>query len=99
MTPPETPDCNLDAPASFAGPTGSAAWRPIASAPKGKAVLLSWKHCKDPSVGRWEHDGIREGWRCDGDQCVPKNQADCTHWMPLPLPPNDQAQRRGGENL
>lgn len=60
-------------------------WQPIQSAPKsGKAILLWWSGCKDPSVGRWEYDGIREGWRCDGDQCVPKNQHDCTHWMPLP---------------
>lgn len=65
-------------------------WKPIATAPKdGAAIILWWRYCKHPAVGRWfdADDENREGWRCDGDECVPKNQKDCTHWMPLPKPP------------
>lgn len=74
------PDC------PFLGPRPNY-WRPIKTAPKADAVLLWWKGCKYPSVGRWVFDGVREGWKCDGDLCVPKNQHHCTHWMPLPDPP------------
>ena len=84
---------NTEMPSSPA-PTG--AWQPIRNALKKKAVLLWWSGCKNPAVGRWEYDGITEGWRCDGDQCVPKNQHNCTHWMPLPEPPNDQAHPQPG---
>lgn len=64
-------------------------WRPIESAPKdGTYILICWVSCR-PEVGRWaEHEG-REGWICDSDECVPANQHDCTHWMPLPLPAPD----------
>lgn len=87
----------LNRPATLAAaPCSAAAWQPIQTAPKsGEAVLLWWSCCKDPAVGRWEDDCIREGWRCDGDQCVPKNQHNCTHWMPLPEPPNDELKNAG----
>jgi hypothetical protein len=29
----------------------------------------------------------RCGWRSPGDQCIPVNQSDVTHWRPLPTPP------------
>lgn len=70
------------------------AWRPIATAPiDGTDILLWWKSCKVPAVGSWsfdddaDSDDVKEGWRCDGDDCIPRNQQDCTHWMPLPAGP------------
>lgn len=75
------------------------AWQLIETAPKdGTEVLLWWKHCKTPSVGawsiddmhaerQWAHKALEEGWRCEGDACIPVNQADCTHWQPLPAGP------------
>lgn len=65
----------------------TAEWQPIEIAPKCIPILLWWSCCKYPAVGKWEDDGKREGWRCDGDECVPKNQQHCTHWMKLPKPP------------
>lgn len=67
-------------------------WQPIATAPYHKPILLWWRTCKTPSIGQWYSDGDsldpnKEGWRCDGDQCIPTNQEDCTHWMPLPEAP------------
>jgi len=90
-------ECKRDVGEPFAEACGSAAtWQPIQTAPKsGKAILLWWSCCKDPAVGRWEDDGRKEGWRCDGDQCVPKNQNFCTHWMPLPEPPNAEITDAG----
>ena len=68
-------------------------WREIESAPKdGTPLLLWWRGCYWPGVGRYEVGGDNdrdEGWRCDGDECTPKNQQDCTHWMPLPPPPSN----------
>src|ERR1041385_3826735 len=62
-------------------------WRTIETAPKtGEPILLWGQYCQVPAGGRWEQSKRREGWRCDGDQCIPRNQQDCTHWMPLPLP-------------
>jgi len=60
-------------------------WLMIDSAPKsGKPALLWWRRCTHPAVGRWVDDEAGVGWVCDGDQCMPANQDDCTHWMPLP---------------
>ena len=48
MTPPETPDCNHDAPASFAAPSGSANWRAACTSARkerlnrGLRTLASW---------------------------------------------------------
>lgn len=33
-----------------------------------------------------------EGWRCVDDEAIPRNQGDCTHWMPLPAAPNALSQ-------
>lgn len=85
----------LEAAAPFIVPQ----WRPIETAPDdGTRILMWWRGCSSPSVGAWEvDDGFddhpdgwvspSEGFRSDGDQCIPINQEDCTHWMPLPLPP------------
>jgi hypothetical protein len=75
-------------------------WQPIETAPKdGTHILLWWRTCPDhPSVGAWDVDeefedrpthwpSPVEGWRCEGDDIIPKNQHDVTHWMPLPAPP------------
>lgn len=81
-------------------------WRTIDSAPKdGRDILLWWRLCKNPSVGRWSIDDAfdqhdeewpcpEEGWRSDGDQCIPRNQSDCTHWMPLPAAPDTDMGER-----
>lgn len=90
----DTTDTKVPETPAVPAPIGSAAatWQAISSAPvSGKAILLWWKNCGDPSVGRWTHDETGDGWRCDGDQCVPRNQKDCTHWMPLLEPPSDRA--------
>jgi len=64
-------------------------WMPIRSAPmSGEPVLLWWQRCKHPTVGRWIEDETGTGWMCEGDACMPKNQNDCTHWMPLPSGPS-----------
>lgn len=73
-------------------------WQPIESAPKnGTYILLWWRTCKRACVGHYVCEGdlgeewfrfVKEGWINDGDQIVPRNQKDCTHWMPLPTPPS-----------
>lgn len=64
-------------------------WHPIESAPMdGQRILLWWSPCPYPCVGFYDVDGGREGWRCDGDECIPRNQTGCTHWMPMPEPPD-----------
>lgn len=74
-------------------------WQPIETAPKdGRPVLLWWRGCTHASIGQFEADEYyderppkwrcpEEGWRCEGDECIPVNQRDCTHWMPLPEAP------------
>ncbi len=74
-------------------------WKPIETAPKGDYVLLWWRTCDRATVGRFtdtsekeEHDHATygcplSGWKTEGDGCIPKNQKDCTHWMPLPEGP------------
>ncbi len=66
-------------------------WQSITTAPKtGEAVLLWWKYCKEPFIGRWGELNGEKGWWCDGDYHVPKQQDHCTHWMPLPGPPKTE---------
>ena len=61
--------------------------QPIKTAPMlGKPVLLYWKHA-GWMRGRFVNDERGDGWMTDGDQVMPRNQQDCTHWMPLPPPP------------
>lgn len=62
-------------------------WHAIETAPLGPAVLLWWRTCPHAMRGRYVSDERGEGWMCDGDQVIPINQSDCTHWMPLPSPP------------
>ena len=60
-------------------------WQPIETAPQdGHQILLWWRFRRYPATGSYYVDETGAGWRCDGDQCIPKNQQDCTHWMPLP---------------
>ncbi len=68
-------------------------WRPIESAPEdGTHILLWWRTCLTPVSGRWVDggEGGHGGWRGDGDMVIPTNQGDCTHWMPLPEPPEGE---------
>jgi hypothetical protein len=72
-------------------------WKPIRTAPLGKPILLWWRNCNYPAVGCWtveEKENGREGWQCDGDMCMPSNQKDCTHWMPLPKPPATESETK-----
>lgn len=63
-------------------------WQTMETAPRdGTRILLWWKTCTSPSVGWYTFDDFGEGFRCDGDECIPHNQDDCTHWRPLPPPP------------
>jgi hypothetical protein len=76
-------------------------WLPIDSAPKdGTEILLFWPYVRKASSGKFsgiergsyqfradDIVGLTEGFMCDGDLCIPTNQDDCTHWMPLPPPP------------
>ena len=65
-------------------------WQPIETAPMlGKPLLLYWTHA-GCMRGRFLNDERGNGWMCDGDQVMPINQQDCTHWMPLPKPPATQ---------
>jgi hypothetical protein len=73
-------------------------WQPIETAPKDGKILLAWRTCRTASVGcwsydeayesrKWGHKAVKEGWRSEGDQCIPVNQSDCTHWQPVPALP------------
>ena len=65
-------------------------WQPIDTAPRtGEAVLLWWKYSREPFIGRWGEIKGQKGWCCDGDHHLPKQQKQCTHWMPLPEPPKE----------
>lgn len=77
-------------------------WQPIETAPMNRRILLWWRTCREPHIGQWDIDeeydqrpkswkSPEEGWRNCGDQCIPRNQSDCTHWMPLPSPPESQS--------
>lgn len=81
-----------DPPTNVGSTVGLGAWRPIETAPCYGRVLLWWRHA-GPRIGRLVSDETGDGWRTDGDECVPRNQRDCTHWMPLPEAPN--AEIRG----
>lgn len=73
-------------------------WQPIETAPTDghTYVLLWWRNCPRPFIGHYVSEGdlgescfkyVKHGWITERDQCVPRNQKDCTHWMPLPEPP------------
>lgn len=85
-------------------------WRPISTAPTHGHILLFWKHA-GACVGYWGiDDGFdrrpkkwqcpEAGWKGEADTLIPRNQEDCTHWMPLPhppAPPADALQQMEGE--
>jgi hypothetical protein len=59
----------------------------IESAPRDHTpILVFWRGC-GWRVSWYDWDDDREGFKCEADQCVPKNQYACTHWMPLPSNP------------
>lgn len=62
-------------------------WLPISTAPAHLPILLWWRHCYTPRVGIYVTDETGEGWKCDGDQCIPRNQKDCLFWQFLPPNP------------
>jgi hypothetical protein len=63
------------------------AWQPIETAPQSRPILLWWRTARTPMTGRFVSDERGEGWMCDGDRVLPRNQNYCTHWMPLPKSP------------
>lgn len=62
-------------------------WQPIETAPFAKRVLLWWRTADRPLQGRYVCDERGEGWICDGDMVMPRNQEDCVLWAPLPEGP------------
>lgn len=79
------------------GSGGVGGWQPIETAPFHKRILLAWTG-REPVTGQWSEDdhfdcrpkgwvSPEHGWKGDGDQCIPRNQEDCTHWMPVPANP------------
>lgn len=68
-------------------------WRPIETAPQHGTILLWWKNAGAVTGGFAIDEGWtpkskmpREGWRGDGDEGIPRNQEDCTHWQLLRAP-------------
>ena len=94
-----------DATCALRGAQKESGWRPIETAPTDRRILLYWTHagaavgqyCVDDTFAmrdarRWKCP--ETGWRCDGDQVIPINQEDCTHWMPLPSPPTPEGEAK-----
>lgn len=78
---------------AIAAPGVAQGWKPITTAPMfGEPVLLWWRFA-GAMRGRFVNDQSGDGWMCDGDQILPINQADCTHWMPLPAAPSPTAEQ------
>jgi len=80
-------------------------WLPIETALRsGTPILLAWRGCQRAHIGQWASESeyedenllhkkeIREGWKCDGDEVIPRNQHDCLAWMPLPELPDFQSK-------
>lgn len=64
-------------------------WKPIETAPKDGTKILTWRECKEGSLGsitvsEWGRTGYGEHWRPSpmAIRIAP------THWMPLPEPPD-----------
>jgi len=78
------------------------AWQPIETCETWRfdfqrPMLANWKS-RGVCETYWDEDddfdsrpkgwrSPRYGWRSPGDQCIPVNQDDVTHWQPLPAPP------------
>ncbi len=68
-------------------------WRPIETAPKdGRRILLTWcrlQHAKNSwgtvRIGKWSGSQ----WALD---MAGHFRLDCTHWMPLPEPPQPEGR-------
>jgi len=84
----------------------AASWQPIETAPKdGTQILLYVPVLKRPvrsghyyQSELYKHGKLEsksEGWTIYGDYFVTIDRTPPTHWMALPLPPNDIAQPRG----
>lgn len=88
--------------AMLAASTPVGGWEDISTAPNNtdhmRPILLFWKSA-GVGLGWYDVDDDyatrpaswrcpETGWICEGDQCIPINQEDCTHWMPLPPPPS-----------
>jgi len=83
-----------------------AGWQPRKTAPTNRPILLLWRTVPLPLRGSWQIDedfasrpkgwvSPEAGWRNDGDQCIPVNQEDFTHWMELPAAPSPAAPGNG----
>ena len=94
MTPTQTPDCNRDARASFAGPSGSA--------PRICEWLYNFRGYGCSDAATWQapclmEDGSVKIWRlCDVhkqevNKLMTKLAVPTTGWQPLP--PNEKGQR------
>ncbi len=81
---------------------GVTQWQPIATAPmdERKPLLLMWTG-RGTSSGYWDFDdefatrpkgwvSPECGWRGHQDMCIPRDQENCTHWMPLPAAPTGE---------
>ena len=79
-------------------------WQPIATAPKDGTHILACRNAcdiTDVSVVRWD-ELASGGWMCmadgfraiaaQGDFGTDYQEITPTHWMPLPLPPQEQAR-------
>lgn len=55
-------------------------------APSGKPRISSGQYSTDPYIGGANDEviGAEEGFKCDGDECIPSNQECFTHWAPIP---------------
>ena len=76
----------------------SGEWQAIETAPTFGSILLYWRRA-GVCVGSFsiddQFDQRPKGWQCpeagwrgEADELIPRNQDDCTHWMPLPSAPN-----------
>lgn len=75
----------------------STKWQPISTAPTSGTIRLWWRNAGE-GAGSFAVDeewtpgspSPRDGWKCEGDDAIPRNQEDCTHWMLQSLPPPGQ---------
>lgn len=79
--------------------TAAGGWLDIETAPKdGAKRLLYWRTAPGTVfVGRYVCNERGEGWMCDGDQVIPRNQDDCIKWHPIPAatPPAGGGEPKG----
>lgn len=54
--------------------------------PSGKPRISSGHYSTDPYIGGANDEviGAEEGFKGDGDECIPSNQECFTHWAPIP---------------